>query len=234
MDSARVPAPASTGTTDGLAWAVYRGDAPAAGVVVLHGADSVGANHADFARVCVEHGLAALVFDARGHGAGDGPMDGRAIRDVAVMADVLRAEAGVEAVGLRGSSMGGYFALVAARAARAGAVVAICPASNEGLAVGLRAGWFKFAVDREPLVALLRAHDEAEAAARLEVPLLLVHAEGDEVIPVQVSRDLAARAPGAELLVVPGGNHRSAQHDPALQARTAAFLATALQRCQAP
>lgn len=228
MDSARRPAPASTGTTDGLAWALFAEGAPAAGVVILHGADSVGANHADFAAVCVAHGLAALVFDARGHGASDGPMDDRAVDDVAAMAAVLRAEAGVARVGLRGSSMGGYFALVAACAANAGAVVAICPASAEGLAVGLHARWFAFAADREALTGLLRRHDETEAAAALDVPLLLMHAEGDEVVPVEHTRSLAAAAPRAELLIVAGGSHRSTQHDPALQTRTAAFLAHAL------
>jgi pimeloyl-ACP methyl ester carboxylesterase len=231
MRTVRAEPPAETGTTDGLAWARFDAhgpDSPSGGVVILHGADSVKENHFDFARACAAGGLAALVFDVRGHGASGGALDGRAIDDVAVMAAVLRDRAGVDAIGLRGSSMGGYLALVAARAARAAAVVAICPATAAGLAVGLRARRFGFAADREGLTALLDAHDETEAARALAVPLLLLHAQGDEVVPVELSRALHAAAPASRLVVVPGGHHRSIQHDPELQGEAVRFLGRAL------
>jgi pimeloyl-ACP methyl ester carboxylesterase len=217
------------GQTDGLAWTRYapagaEAAPPAGGVVVIHGADSSMEAHADFARACAASGLAALAYDARGHGASGGALDGRAIDDVVTMAGVLRERGGVRRIGLRGSSMGGYFALVAAAAAGAGAVVAICPAPATGLIVGIR-GRFGFASDRPSLTALLRAHDQAVAAAALTVPLLLQHAEGDEVLPVELSRELAAAAPRAQLTVAPGGDHRSVQHDPRHQAEAVAFLA---------
>jgi hypothetical protein len=234
MRTVRAEPPVETGTTDGLSWARFapqaRVSTAPAGVVVLHGADSVKENHFDFARACTGGGLAAIVFDARGHGASGGALDGRAIDDIAAMADVLRERGGVEAIGIRGSSMGGYFALVAARPARAGAVVAICPASAVGLAVGLRAQRFGFAADREGLSALLHAHDETDAARALDVPLLLLHAEGDEVVPVELSRALHAAAPASKLVVVPGGHHRSIQHDAELQGESVRFLARALRR----
>jgi pimeloyl-ACP methyl ester carboxylesterase len=233
MRTVRAEPPVETGVTEGLAWARFAPSASdalpaAAGVVVLHGADSVKENHFDFARACAAGGLAALAFDARGHGATGGALDGRAIDDIALMADVLRERAGVEAIGLRGSSMGGYFALVAAGAARAGAVAAICPASAVGLAVGLRARRFAFTADRDALTALLRAHDETEAARGLGAPLLLLHAEGDEVVPVELSRALHEAAPASKLVVVPGGHHRSIQHDPELQGEAVRFLSRAL------
>jgi pimeloyl-ACP methyl ester carboxylesterase len=221
MRTVRAEPPVETGTTAGLAWARFAPGGsdfpPKAGVVVLHGADSRKENHFDFARACAAGGLAALAFDARGHGESGGKMDGRAIEDVAAMADVLRDRGGVSAVGLRGSSMGGYFSLVAAAQAGAGAVVAICPASAVGLSVGVRAGRFGFAAERDEVVALMRDHDETAAAQALDVPLLLLHAEGDEVVPVELSRGLHAAAPGSELVVVPGGDHRSVQHDAELQ-----------------
>jgi pimeloyl-ACP methyl ester carboxylesterase len=229
MRTVRAEPPVETGTTEGLAWARFAPRRAArAGVVVLHGADSVQENHYDFARACAAGGLAAIVFDARGHGASGGALDGRAIDDVVLMADVLRERGGVEAIGLRGSSMGGYFALVAAAPARAGAVVAICPANAVGLAVGLRAGRFGFAADREGLTALLDAHDETDAARALDVPLLLLHAQGDEVVPVELSRALHAAAPASKLVVVPGGHHRSIQHDAELQGEAVRFLSRAL------
>jgi uncharacterized protein len=212
-----------------LAWARFGPQGAAtAGVVVLHGADSRKESHFDFARACTAGGLAALTFDARGHGESDGPMDGRAVDDVALMADVLRSRGGVSAIGLRGSSMGGYFALVAAAGARAGAVVAICPASAAGLSVGVRAARFGFAAERDGLVALLAAHDETDAARALDVPLLLLHAEGDEVVPVELSRALHAAAPDSKLIAVPGGHHRSVQHDEELQGVAVRWLARAL------
>jgi uncharacterized protein len=234
MRTVRAQPPTETGELDGLAWAWFAAGGSAAGaatggVVVLHGADSRKESHFDFARVCADHGLAALAFDARGHGASPGPLDGRALDDVALMADLLRAKAGIDRIALRGSSMGGYLALVAAAGARAAAVVAICPASAVGLSVGVRAQRFGFEVDRDAVVALLRDHDETGAAQALDAPLLLLHAEGDEVVPVDLSRALHAAAPTSKLVVVPGGHHRSIQHDPELQSVAVRFLTRALR-----
>jgi pimeloyl-ACP methyl ester carboxylesterase len=125
--------------------------------------------------------------------------------------------------------MGGYFALVAAARAGAGAVVAICAASAVGLSAGVRAGRFAFDADRDEVVGLLGDHDETAAAKALGLPVLLLHAEGDEVVPVELSRALHAAAPESELVVVPGGDHRSVQHDPELQGMSVRWLARALQ-----
>jgi uncharacterized protein len=221
--------PAEQGTTDGLAWARFAPDGePLGGVVVIHGADSQKENHFDFARAAAASGLAALVFDVRGHGASEGALDGRAIDDVAAMAGVLRERGGAARIGLRGSSMGGYLALVAAEPAGAAGVVAICPASAEGLLRGLRTGRFGFRADADALAPLLERADETAAAAALAAPLLLLHAEGDEVVPVERSRALHAAAPGSKLVVLPGGHHRSIQHDPELQGESLRFLTRAL------
>jgi pimeloyl-ACP methyl ester carboxylesterase len=223
-----------TGTSDGLAWARFepaRDREAAAGVVILHGAGSRKESHFDFARVCAASGLAALAFDARGHGESERPMDGRALDDVARMADVLRSRGGVDRIALRGSSMGGYLALAGAREARAGAVVAICPAPALGLATAVRAQRFPFPADRNALVALLKENDETAAIADLDargVPVLLMHADGDEVLPAGLSRALHAAAPSSKLVVVPGGHHRSIQHDAELQGESARFMARAL------
>jgi pimeloyl-ACP methyl ester carboxylesterase len=231
MRTVRADPPVETGELDGLAWARFapQGREATAGVVLLHGADSRKESHFDFARACAGGGLAVLAFDARGHGESPGPLDGRAIDDVARMADLLRERAGVDAVGLRGSSMGGYLALVAAAEARAAAVVAICPASAVGLSVSVRGGRFGFAVDRDAVVALLDAYDETAAAAALDIPLLLLHAEGDEVVPVELSRALHAAAPASKLVVVPGGHHRSIQHDAELQGVAVRWLVRAMR-----
>jgi pimeloyl-ACP methyl ester carboxylesterase len=221
-----VAAPDDVGRVDGLAYALYAPDGEArGGVVVLHGAGSVKESHLDFARRARAAGLAAVAFDMRGHGETGGALDGRLIEDVATVAGLL--PAGVP-VGLRGSSMGGYLALVAGAALGADAVVAICPASAAGLWEGVRTGRLGFAADVATVGPALEAHDERDAAMALGDRLLLLHAEGDEVVPVAHSRELHALAPGSRLVAVPGGHHRSVQHDAELQGESVRFLARRL------
>ena len=60
----------------------------------------------------------------------------------------------------------------------------------------------------------------------LRTPMLLLHAEGDEQVPVDHSVALH-RAAGMErkrLLVLPGGHHRSIQHDAELQGESLRFV----------
>ena len=213
--------PEDAGTADGLAYVLYRPEGRCeGGVVVLHGAGSQKENHLDFARACRAHGMAAVVFDQRGHGASGGRLDGRVVEDVATIAELLPPGP----VGLRGSSMGGWLALAAAQRVGAAAVVAICPASDDGLARALREGRFDFPADEEAVTAALAASDTTAAAAALGDRLLLLHAEGDEVVPVAHSRLLAERAPDARLIATPGGHHRSIQHDAELQGETLRWL----------
>jgi uncharacterized protein len=223
--------PTEIASREGLAYSLWLPREPATirgGVVILHGAGSCKESHHDFARAALPLGLAAIAVDHRGHGESDGQMDDRAIEDVAVMAAVLRSALGDRQapVALRGSSMGGYMAIVAADAAEAAAVVAICPASAEGMRRGLRAGTLPVAADVPAFDALLAANDLPAAVQSLEVPLLLMHAEGDEQVPVEHSRELAASAvhPHSRLIAVPGGHHRSIQHDPELQAVSLRFI----------
>jgi alpha-beta hydrolase superfamily lysophospholipase len=231
--------PSEIGSHDGLSYSLWLPKQPATGgVVILHGAGSCKENHHDFARAAMAAGLAAVAFDQRGHGESEGPMDGRAIDDVASIAALVRSRIGEERapVALRGSSMGGYLSLVCAEEAAAAAVVAICPASAEGLRRGLAEKRFTFQADEPALAAFLAAHDEHETVGWLEVPILLLHAEGDEQVPVEHSRDLAGRlrSPASRLIAVPGGHHRSVQHDPDLQAVSVRFIERAFAAALAP
>jgi len=211
--------PAEVGKTDGLAYTLWlpEGD-PWAGVVIIHGAGSSKESHHDFARAARSAGLAAVCFDQRGHGESEGAMDGRVLDDVATVAALL----GDLPLAVRGSSMGGYLAIVASERLRARAAVAICPASADGLARGLRNREFEFRADVDSLAAFLAEHPLDVAG--LDTPLLLLHAEGDERVPVAHSRELARLAPRAELVVVPGGHHRSVQHDAELQGHALRWL----------
>ena len=222
----KVAEPADAGTIDGLAYVLYRPDEPAeGGVVVCHGANSQKENHLDFARACLAHGMAAVAYDMRGHGASGGELDGRVVSDVATIASLLPPGP----VGLRGSSMGGWLVLAAAESVGAAAVVSICPAPGDGMVRALHSGRFEFPADREGVERVIAAHDTTAAAAALGPRLLLLHAEGDEVVAVERSRELHAAAPESTYVEVPGGHHRSIQHDPDLQAVALRFLAKRLR-----
>jgi alpha-beta hydrolase superfamily lysophospholipase len=221
--------PAEAGRHDGLAYTLWLPAGPArGGIVILHGAGSCKESHHDYARAGLPLGIASIAFDQRGHGESEGPMGAGVLADVAAMAGRLREAIDDPAapVALRGSSMGGYLSIVAAPVVGAAAVVAICPASSEGLRRGLAEGRFEFEADAPALDAFLAAHELHELVPGLEMPLLLLHAEGDEKVPVEHSRELAAAVghPESRLIAVPGGHHRSIQHDAELQAVSLRFI----------
>ena len=230
-----VTAPTELGGADGLAYALWLPRAaPRGGVLIVHGASSSKESHFDFARAALAQGLAALAFDQRGHGETGGRMSDTVLEDIAAMGALLRERMGDGGLPLavRGSSLGGYLALLAARPVRAQAVVAICPASGEGLLRGLRQGGLRFEADVPALDAFLSEHDLRAAVGELEMPVLLLHAEGDEQVPVAHSRELAALLghPSSRLITVPGGHHRSVQHDSELQAASLRFIEQAFAR----
>ena len=229
------PAPPELGERDGLAYALFLppDEQPTVGVVILHGAGSAKESHFDFARLCRESGLAALAYDARGHGRSAGEFGPTAFGDVLAMCDLLRQH--VPRVGLRGSSMGGFCAIhAAALDPEIVAVVAICPAAEDGLLRMIRSDRpIDFDLDRaaaEPWLESLSIHD---AVARLgpETALLLLHARGDEQIPYALSEELHAAAHEPKrLILLPGGHHRSLQHDLEIQSFSRRFIEDAAKR----
>ena len=228
------PEPPRLGTHNGLSYALFTPSAePTAGVVILHGAGSAKENHFDYGRAARAHGFAALAFDQRGHGRSEGKFGPTAIEDAVSMCELLAGEA--PAISLRGSSMGGFVAIHAGAGwGQAAAVVAICPAPEDLLLRGLRSERLvDFEMEREKLEPWLEALDLYEAVGRLGpgTALLLMHAEGDEQIPYTVSQELhgAAKEP-KRLLLLPGGHHRSLQHDGEMQGESLRFVAAASRR----
>jgi uncharacterized protein len=231
MRAVHIDPPAELGTRDGLAYALFLPDEDTAGgVVIVHGAGSQKENQFDVARALRAAGVAAVCYDQRGHGESEGALGANALDDVATIAELLPPGP----VALRGSSMGGFIALMASTRMDVAAVVAICPATSALLERGLREQRFEFRADHDGLTALLEASDEAAAAAALAERLLLLHAEGDEQVPVESSRLLHAAAPGSRLVTVPGGHHQSIQHDGEMIALVVRFLTQGLRPHPAP
>lgn len=118
-----------------------------------------------------------------------------------------------------GFSMGGWAALnLAAREPALKAVVAIAPCGGPEMLGGDTKRFIthlsrplnapKPAVLAADFARALRRDDPGEAVRRLKAPLLLIHGDADETIPLAVSRRLAALAPrGTRLLVEKGADH---------------------------
>jgi uncharacterized protein len=224
--SRTISPPSRTGVHVGRPYMLWLPDSPPPwpGMVIVHGAGSRKENHGDFGRACAAAGWAGLAFDQRGHGASEDGMSPAAVADVARMAAFLAGLDGVDPdrVCVRGSSMGGLMAIEAAASCEwiAGAI-AICPASADHLRRGLRAAALGVRIDPGadgPLDAWLADCDLRRAVELMGAkPLLLIHARGDDQIPVTWSEELYARAgEPRKLIMLPGGHHRSAQHDPEL------------------
>jgi pimeloyl-ACP methyl ester carboxylesterase len=62
----------------------------------------------------------------------------------------------------------------------------------------------------------LLSHDANAALAEVRVPTLVVAGDRDLFTPIERSRELASRIPGAELLVVRGGTHAALLEQPEL------------------
>ena len=231
-----VPDPPELGTRDGLSYALFLPEGTSsAGILILHAAGSAKESHFGFARAARAQGLAALAYDARGHGRSTGEFGPTAFGDALSMLDLLGEHA--PAIGIRGSSMGGFCALhVAAMEPKIVAAVAICPAPEDMLLRMVRAEEeeLEFRFDRQALERWLSSLSVYEAVRRLphDTGLLLMHAQGDARVPWTVSEELHARAAveRKRLLVVPGGHHRSVQHDMELQTESLRFVERAAER----
>src|SRR3954466_1056182 len=165
-----LPARPTIGEHDGLSYALFLPEAaPRAGVVICHGAGSAKESHFDFARVARDRGLAALAYDARGHGRSSGSLGPGLAGDALAMCDLMRTHA--PAVALRGSSLGGFTAIMAAAASNGsvGAVVALSPAPGDLLARGLRSESLggRVRADRSRLEPWLESVSLVDAAASL-------------------------------------------------------------------
>jgi fermentation-respiration switch protein FrsA (DUF1100 family) len=131
--------------------------------------------------------------------------------------------------------MGGFEAIhAAAQDHSLCAVVAICPAPEDRLLRLLRSDELREVdVEREATEAWLESLDLYEAVGRLgpETALLLLHARGDEQVPYTVSEELYAAAHEPKrLLLLPGGHHRSLQHDVEIQSLSRRFVEDAAAR----
>jgi putative redox protein len=179
----------------------------------------------NLARDLADAGYLAYRFDPVGIGKSDGAFEDATLTkyrdDLVLIARTLAPRA--PALHLAGHSLGGVTSLLAAREAGAASVVtlasdarpdslerllgaaAVARAVTEG-SVGFDAGDGATRKLSRALVLDRKKHDALAAAEKLTVPLLVVHGDRDQVVPLEAAELLAARA-RARLVVLPGGEH---------------------------
>jgi alpha-beta hydrolase superfamily lysophospholipase len=209
-----------------LAGTVHRPrGAPLGSVVICHGLLShrKSPKHDMLARGLASRGLVALRFDFAGRGESQGrtediTFEGQ-IQDLGAAVSVARAAA--SPVALVGSSMGGAVAILhAARDPSMCCVVGISTVGRPGSVleslvretpedVWRDAGAIDLAGHRlgTELLRSARRTNVVEAARELSCPLLLVHGERDEVVPLRDAEELARAASHARLEVIAAGDH---------------------------
>ena len=166
-------------------------------------------------------GLAALTYDARGHGESGGELDPDGWHDAVAAGGALLAASDAPWLAARGASMGGCFLLLAARARPRlfRSLALLCPADGPSLLAGLddlerleRAGdpdrEYHGRFDAVAWRPYLRRLDLV-AVARGLPRALLAHARDDEAVPFAHSERLAAvlAAPTRFIALDEGGHH---------------------------
>lgn len=206
------------------------------GLVVAHGAGSRRARHRTFCEMACRAGMAVMAIDFRGHGESTGQVDGPLEEDILAAVQLLRSHPLVDGqrIGYRGSSMGGYYGIRAARDADFAAVVVLCPANEQVMlqALDRKHEWssaqdsgLEARLDEKSLRAFFQNHNLLEVAPHVTTPTLIVHARGDEKVEFEHSLQLAAHLGGETCLwLLPEGSHTYAQSSPEVHEKVIAWL----------
>ncbi len=209
------------------------GDARAPTVLHVHGNAGNITSHLGFSERLPGAGFNVFIFDYRGYGESEGTARKRddLIADTAAALDALLARPDVDParIGMLAVSLGGGIGLsvMADRPEIAAAVVESTFASwREVAADAVAAGDRPGPVARFLAGLFIRDHRRPdEAIARIDRPILIVHGDADRIVPVHHGRALAAAAPNAELVVIPGGGHNTLRDDdPTVDRRIAGFF----------
>ena len=213
-------------------------------VILVHGWGRNAERMLPYIAILRPMGYHLLAFDARHHGASD--RDGHASmrkfsEDIRAALDVLaiRPEVDVGRVGVLGLSVGGSAAIhAAAHDARLRAAVTVGAFAHPGEAMLEMAFGRIWLAPAMPLAFRFiewrvgaRFDDLApeRQIARVSGRVLLIHGQGDTVVPVSNAHRLARAAPGhAELWVLPDRGHSDVHLEPTLPARLENFLASSL------
>lgn len=181
----------------------------------------------DISKALVDGGIAALRFDFSGNGQSQGIFAEttytKHIGEMTAAAQFMRSK-GYEAFGLAGHSMGASIAVLSA--SRITGVKGICALAGRlagTTAAGIfsrdqlsqldRSGKLSFTSRGRELELKRDFFDDAErydvsgTVRDLKTPVIIVHGDADDIIPVKEAHDAAALNPRVELEVIAGADH---------------------------
>jgi uncharacterized protein len=245
-----VPAPG----TDGLpAWFLpARGGAPGPGVALIHGWESARDRTLPMAQFLTAAGFHCLTVDVRGHGANPAetmPVSaGEFGADALAAFEALIARPEVTIGAISGHSMGAIGAILAGAAdERVAAVVATSsPADPYRLTrqtfrlahlpipdpIAYPLAWLTTRVYLRPRGHRVATVNASAALTAHDRPILLVHGDADDVVPVvhleRLLRTAAKSGRHVESLVIASGRHSWLYEFEEYRRAVAAFLAAAL------
>ena len=182
---------------------VPEGEGPFAAVVRAHGYS--GSKDGRTGQVLAEHfqDVVFFRFDFHGHGESEGHFEdvdaAQCIDDLKCAIEYVASleQVNNNKIAVTGSSLGGLSTLLAvAWHGNVSCAVPVCPVSRIN---NLRGTQIKY----QQLVDT-NIHEECEA---IEIPLLIVHGDKDDIVPIKDSQDLIEHLGRGELHTVKGANH---------------------------
>ena len=198
------------------AWFIPTG-ATSPAVVVLHGWGGTGADMLPIAPGLHDLGLHALFLDARTHGLSDEEdfmSMPRFAEDLETAMAWLHHRDDVTTIGVIGHSVGAAAAILAAsRTADVDAVVAVASFAHpeellwRAIPYPAPIKWSLLRVIRQMIGVSYNEIAPVNRISEVKAPVLLVHGEDDDVIPVADAHRLHDQLPGCKLIIVPGGKH---------------------------
>lgn len=173
--------------------------------------------------------LNIVMADHPGYGQSTGPASVAGFVDASLALWDGEAAAPGRTLLVGGFSLGGVMAAQVMRQRRPAGAILMATVSSARRHVALATPWWMRALSRPQLAADIDAIDNIPAVAAFEPPLWVVGAGADQVVPVQMSRELfaaAARAPQHKrLTVIDGAAHNDVLAHPQFRDGFARFLA---------
>ena len=185
---------------------------PRAVALIAHGNAGNITSRAESLRILNErHGLSVLIFDYRGFGRSQGsPTESNLLADARAARRWLARRTGVaeQDIVLMGRSLGG--AVVVDLAAKDGARGLVIASTFTSLP-DVGAHHYPWLPIHWMMSHRLNSLDKITS---FDGPLLQSHGDSDEVIPIELGRQLHDAAPGPkQFIVIPGGRHNSPQSE---------------------
>jgi uncharacterized protein len=197
---------------------------PKATVILLHGISSNKENWLGYARILADNGFNSVVYDQRAHGKSGGTFCTFGFYeklDVSKIVDSLHRREVFLPVGIQGASLGGAVALQALGHDKRLSFGIVESTFNtlENVIEEYGYDYFKFrsrwlarhVLSKSALIAQFRPFEvkPVDACRTIEQPILMVHGDVDEKIPIDFNKEnfAALKSADKEFFIVQGAGH---------------------------